>query len=251
MKFRNQFLKYQLHMNEGDAGGEGGGGGGGSEGNENNGGDNSQSFDNMWDTDTSQQGNQQQQNQQQSQSQQAAPSAEEVFNSHVQGLGFGAEANDLMAAMESRDPEAVGKAVAGMQASTYRAAMVDVNKLVNQRVDAAMEANTQNTHNTIEANSVIAQMESALPWTRQPAYAPMAKAVVNQMLQKEGMTPEKAIAETAKYFQQFANDANTGQQAPNGKPTGNFQNQNGNNSQNNNAEDDTVDWIDFLGGKPK
>jgi len=169
----------------------------------------------------------------------------------VETLGFGVDSADMMAAMQSQNPEDMQKAVSNMQTSVYRAAMIDVNKLVQQRVDSAIGEMKQNTNNTIEANSIVAQMETALPWTRQPAYAPMAKAVVNQMLQKDGMTPEKAIAETAKYFQQFANETVTGQQIPpGGKPNGNFQNQQPNQQQNGNPADEP-DWLEFLGGKPE
>jgi len=257
MKFRNRFLKYKLnyHASPDGGGGEGGGGNnggdvGGDGGDGNNGDNNLPSHDTMWDTPDGGGGNPDgNQQQQQSQQQQQGPSANEQFDTHIAGLDFmgGIDMTNAGVAFQNGDMEAVGKMFQQIGANAYRNAMIDTNRVVNQRVDAMgtqvkSDVNAQNA-----TGRVISEMNTALPFTSMPAFAPMAKAVLTQFLGKGG-TPEDAIKEVGAYFNNLSGEVgkmNPG--APNGRPAGNFggngmqQQQDGNNG-------DEPDWMTILGG---
>lgn len=253
MKFRNQFLKYKVHSMAED--GTGGGTGdanqqqpNGNEQQQNNKDVTIDDFSNIWDNTSQAEENQQgQQNFQQPPQQQ---SAEDIFNNHVNTLNLGASAGDLMAAMQSQDPEQIATALQANNAQVYRSAMIDANKMVDSRIDAIRDEMQTNTDNTIKGNTIIAQMENALPYTKNGAYAPMAKAVISQLLEKPGMTTENAIVQTGKYFEKFVSDVQSTQQTPPGsKPKGGFGNgQDSQNLQNGNQADEP-NWFEFLGGK--
>lgn len=255
MKFRNQFLKYQLNCIEGEESGGGGQAGDGSqdtggEGDPNNSNNNVDDFSTIWDNKPNAAEGQ---IPQQIQIAPEPQSAEQVFNEHVNSLGFGGSADAIMEAMQSQNSENMLAAVSQMQADTYRATMVDANKIIEQRVAAALAEMQNTTHNTITANSAVAQLEYALPWTKQPAYAPMAKAVMNKFLEQDGATPEKAIEEVGKFFTQFANAAApNGSQPPSSGPTGGYANQHPGQQQQQNQQPQPkeIDWIAYLGGKP-
>ena len=257
MKFRNQFLKYKLNYHQSPDAGDGGGGdagagdaGAGNAG-DNNGDANLISHDTMWDTDNTPAGNadgNQQQGQQQQQ-QQAAPTANEQFDTHIAGLDFmgGIDMNGAAAAFQSGDMEAVGKMFQQIGANAYRNAMIDTNRVVNQRVETMGSQVTNDMNAQNATGRVVGEMNAALPFTAMPAFAPMAKVVLTKFMEKGGK-PEDAIKEVGKYFNNLSGEVgkmNPG--APHGRPSSQF---GGNGMQQiddgNNAEE--PDWMTILGG---
>jgi len=255
MKRRNQFLKYKMQQIEGDgAGGQGGGGGGG-------GGDgagdtsaenNNTDFSTIWHNPQQNKGDNNQQQQQPAQMQQQQQSSpQDVFAQHMQSLDFGTDGSSLMEAMQSNDPAKMVEAARNWQEGMYRTTMMQVNKLVSQQMDAVRKEADANASSTVESNKMMEQLHSSLPFTQQPAYAPMAQAVFTQLLDQDGMTTQKAIEETGKYFQGMANDvAKTMQSAPNGKPGGGFGNSIPQFGGDNGDSETEVNWVELLGGKP-
>lgn len=243
MKFYNQFLKYKLHSNTEDGGGGGGGTDDGGEGGENNSDNDLIDHSTMWDNDVIEEQpavNQQQQ-------QQAAPvSAAQAFSNHVDGIDFGADPAAMMEAVRGGDVEAFSEQLKNMQVGIYKAGMLDANKMMQQTSGNLKTELQNNTETTISSNKIISQMHKDLPYTAEPAYAPMAKAVLSKLLSKKGMTTEKAIKETGDYFSQMANKVG-------GNMNGNLNNanQNNNNQFGNNSQDEEMDWVSFMGGKPE
>lgn len=253
MKYRNQFMKYKMFAN--DAGGEGGTGGGsggagegGQQGGEGGAGNNNQNpldtFNSLWDTGTQQGGQQQQQPAAQPTQQPAAqPSPEEAFNQHVANINFGGDPNQMVESIRNGEIDGFAKQLQEMQVGIYKAAMLDANKMMRQNMDTLRSELQQQTETTINSDKVISQMEQALPYTKEPAYAPMAKAVLSRLLSKEGMTADEAIKQTGEYFSLMASQVGgAGGGTGNGGAAGN---QSGTQTQ---QED--VDWVSFLGGKP-
>lgn len=252
MKYRNSFLKYKLNANaDGEGGGGSGAGGDGSQVLENNNQDNVDDFSALWHTDDSD-GGEAQAPPQTVQIQQAPANAEDIFNQHVQGLGLDAQTQQFMDAIESREPEQMQKVLLANNKAVYRAAMLDANNMIDKKVATMREEMQQDTTNTITGNSIVAQMETALPFTKNAAYAPIAKAVVSQMLEQPGMTSAKAIENVGKFFTKFAGDVNAGQpRPPGGKPNGGFGNGQYDVDPQASDESEVPDWFEFLGGKPE
>lgn len=215
MKFRNQFLKYKMHA-VGEDGQQGGSNGGsandgkqsdGSTGGKTNTGDNAGLYANMWDTPSTDDGAKAQMQQQ---PQAPARSASELFNAHVETLGFGTGAEEMMAAFESRDGKAFAKAMASMQAATYKAAMMDSNRLMKESSSKLQNTFQQDTTKTIENSKLLDRLYSDVPFAARPQYEPLARGVLQQFLTQsvngKRLSPDEAVKETGKYFEQMARD---------------------------------------------
>ena len=239
MNFRNQFLKYRVHSNTDDGAGGGGGDGSGEQTNENNTDKGLIDHTALWDNEVTEPAVAPVTVVQQP----AAATASETFNAHVATIDFGADPAAMMEAVREGNLEAFSEQLANMQKGIYKAGMLDANKMVQQN-SAGLKTELQNTtETTISSNKIISQMNESLPYTAEPAYAPMAKAVLSRLLSKKGMTSEKAIEETGKYFSGMANKVG-------GNMNGNLPR--GNNNQfGNESQDEDMDWVSFMGGKPE
>lgn len=226
MKFRNQFLKYKLnfHRSPDD---DGGGGGDGNDGGENNGENNLISDGSMWEDTPSEEQNSNANQQQQFQQQQQQPaSADEQFNTHVASLDFtaGIDFGAAMTAFQQGDAEGAQKAFQQMGANAYRQSLIDANKVVNQRVDAMGNQVKSDVQTSNATSRVVSNMNEAIPFTKEKAYAPMAKVVLTRFLSK-GLNPEKAIEQVGKYFDELSGEvAKLKPNVPNPRPSGGFAN---------------------------
>lgn len=264
MKHRNQFLKYKLHMQMSPDGGGGGGGdaggaansGGDSDGNSggqqqsgNNGNSNLISHDNLWETNTNAGGNgNANTGQQPAQQQPAQRSASEQFQAHIDSLDFMGSVNptEVMTALQNGDADAFGKALTSIGVQAYRNAMTDANKVVQQRVDKMSTTIKSDMSAQNATGELVREMNSQLPFTKSPAYAPVANLVLTQFLQK-GMKQADAIKEVGKYFSGLSGEVGKlSSGAPSGRPAGNFGgNLNGGDAGNQGGGE--PDWFDFLG----
>lgn len=257
MKFRNQFLKYQLHSNtEGDGGGGGDTGGGdtntgGNEGDQNNDGDNTQTFDDLWHTNNESNANAgQNADQNTNQQTQQKPSAEEAFNQHLQSLDLNFDTTAYHTALQAGDFEGANAMQLEHSQKIYKQAMVNLNKVINTRIEQSQTQMQQDTQSTLQSTTVINKMHEALPFTKSKANAPIAQAVLKQMLQN-GKSPEDAITATGDYFKSLAGQVSeTLQIPPKNRQKGRFTNgvyvedTTGNNDEGNGAPD----WVEFLSG---
>lgn len=241
MKFRNQLLKYKLHMVADDAGQQGGGGQSGTPASENNSDAGLSDYSSLWDNEIDEQAAAPGQQIQQPASQQL--SATEAFNQHVASINFGSDPAAMMEAVRAGDMEGFAEQMKNMQIGIYKAAMIDANKMMQQSTNSLKSEMQSNTETTISSQKLIGQMNAALPFTAEPAYAPMAKAVLTRLLSKKGMTPEKAIKETGKYFSDMANRVG-------GTMNGNLSPGQRKSASNANQNED-MDWVAFMGGKPE
>lgn len=264
MKLRNQFLKYKLHyqtsLDAGGGGGDSGNGGTqgdagtGGEGNANQGGENNNN-DNlissgaMWETNSSDNSNDNNNGQQQQQQQQQGPSADERFNAHIESLDFlsGIEVKDVMSALQNGDTELFTKALQQIGANAYRNTLIDTNKVIQQQMDKFGKTIKTDVNAAAATGKVIDAMNTELPFTKSPAFAPVAKLTLTQFLEK-GLKPEEAIQKVGEYFKSLSGEVGKlTSQSPNSRPGGNFGGNINTQTGDNETEDD---WIDFLGGTP-
>lgn len=247
MKYRNQFLKYKLQSVDPEDGAAGGGGAGGGEGgaaNAGQGGENNnqgdlQTFDDLWDNpsnDSGDAGNNAGGASQQQSGQQL--SADEQFQAHVASIDFGVDPAAMFQAAQSGNSEGFAEQMQKLTSGIYKAAMLNSNKMLNQRMESMRDEMRQTTQSAVSSDKLISQMNERIPFTKDPAYAPMAKAVLTRLLNK-GESPEKAIAGTERYFRDLA------KQVP-GSTSGKGKDVSGNGE----ADSQEMDWVSFMGGKP-
>lgn len=253
MAIQFEVNKYRLQDPEdgGSSGGDGGGqqqsGDGGTTNKEDNKEDNLISHENLWDTAPSNEAKPDANQNQNQQQQQSDPN--ETFNKHIDSLDFAGNI-DLaasMTAIQNGDTEAFGKLIQQIGANAYRNSLVDANKVVQQRVDKMAESVKSDVSSSNATSELVKEMNVALPFTKNPAFAPVAQLTLTQFLSK-GVAPGKAIEEVGKYFNNLSGEVSKMNPSPPGsRPAGNFgANMNSNNA--GNTSEDEPDWIALLGG---
>lgn len=251
------FDKKRL-QNQGGEGGEGGSGGdnqqqpdGGNanQDDKNNSKDNLISHAELWDAQASddKSGGSSDGQQQTQQQQQGDPN--EKFNTHVDSLDFsnGIDMAASMTAIQNGDVEAFGKLIQQIGANAYRNSLVDANKVVQQRVDKMADSVKADVSTSNATSDLVKEMNTQLPFTKNPAFAPVAQLTLTQFMQK-GVPAQEAIKEVGKYFQNLSGEVgkmNPG--APGGRPAGNFRNGVNSNDAGNQGADEP-EWLEFLGG---
>ena len=183
------------------------------------------------------------------QQQQQQPDPNETFNKHIESLDFsgGIDLAASMTAIQNNDVEAFGKLIQQIGANAYRNSLVDANKVVQQRVDKMAESVKADVSSSTATSDLVKEMNIALPFTKNAAFAPVAQLTLTQFLSK-GVPPNKAIAEVGKYFENLSGEVSKmNPTPPGGRPAGNF---GGNMSSSNagNTSEDEPDWIELLGG---
>ena len=250
MKHRNRFLKYKLHCHTAPNNGEGGGGSNDNDQNANkddsNNDNNLTSFDTMWSNTDADGGEANATPTPVTVVNQAEPkSAEAVFNEHVASVDFtaGIDVANLQQSLQNGDAEGFNKNLRVGFENAYRQSMIDMNKIINQRVDKAKSEMASASSTATATERAITDLNSALPYTKEPMYKPVAEGVFTQLLQQKGMTVDKAIQKTGEYFTKFAGDVNKNNpSAPHSRPSGGF----GEISEVDDG-DDGQDWMSFLG----
>lgn len=175
----------------------------------------------------------------------AAPTstpAEDLQN-HINGLNLtaGVDVNKVMADMQSGNGESFQAALDSISANGYKAAMGDAQKMMQAQVAEAVDKAVSQANGNHRSDTLIRDMNTALPFTESPEIAPLAKAVLTQFV-KSGKSHKDAIAETGKFFEHVSTKVPGSASAPAGKPgAGNF-----NASTSNNADD--TNWEEILGG---
>ena len=254
MAIRSILARRRLQEEEG--GGEGGGSGGQNQGGDdggnkddkNNSKDNLISHENLWDAASDDKsGDNGDDNNANADANKGDPN--EKFNSHVDSLDFstGIDMAASMTAIQNGDAEAFGKLIQQIGANAYRNSIVDANKVVQQRVDKMADSVKADVSSSNATSDLVKEMNTQLPFTKNPAFAPVAQLTLTQFMQK-GVPPQKAIEEVGKYFQNLSGEVgkmNPG--APGGRPAGNL----GGGVNSNNAGNqggDEPEWLEFLGG---
>jgi hypothetical protein len=182
------------------------------------------------------------------QQQQQQPDANEAFTAHVAKIDFasGIDMAAGMAAIRDGDTEAFGKMLQQVGANSYKNSLMDANKVVQQSVEKMSNSVKSDVSNDNASAAMVNDMNAAMPFTKSPAYAPIAKLTLTQFINK-GMSKEKAIAEVGKYFHNLSGAVSgNSSNAPNGRPSGRM---GGNaNQSDGNKDSGTTDWMEMLGG---
>lgn len=180
--------------------------------------------------------------------QQQAPNAEEAFGTYIDGLELtrGVDLDAISGELSQGSTEGLSKAFNVVAAKVYRQSMIDMNKIIEQKVNAGVAAAVQQSSNAAKGNNAVRQMNEALNFTSNPAIAPIANAALAQFI-KKGKTPEDAVESVRKFFQNTsrlsAKDLGL-QSAPRSRPG----NQPFSGAGDISGEDDEeINWLEMLG----
>lgn len=237
-------LKARMYRNE-DNGQNQGDNGGGNGNNENNGDPNLPSHDSLWDANPDDKGNA---NNSDDGQQTQTTDGNTAFQQHVDSLDFnaGIDPNAVMQAMRDGDPEALTAAFNKIGANAYRNAIVDANKIMGQKVEAMAKTVKDDVSSANASGELVKEMHNQLSFTKSPAFAPVAKLVLTQFIEK-GSSPQDAIKQVGEYFKNLSGEvAKLNPSAPNRRPTGGFGG-GSNNGGGNTDEGGEEDWMEFLG----
>ncbi len=210
---------------------------------------NADKFENIWQTEPEDGDQQQQQTPQgtpQSQQQQT-PNADEAFNTYIEGLQLtdGLDLPTISEELNQGKTEGLGKAFSAVASKVYRHAMIDMSRVIDQKVKAGVEQAVQQSSNAAQGNQAVRQMNTTLEFTKNPAIAPVANAALAQLI-KKGKSVEDAVEGVRSFFQNTsklsAKDLGL-QTAPRSRPG----NQPFNGVGDIGDDDEDTDWLETLG----
>lgn len=212
---------------------------------------NDDNFEDLW-HDPDESSGQTQQPKQTQQTQQAGPEqkpdADEAFNTYIKGLDLtkGIDLAKVSEELNQGNTDSLGNAFSAIAAKTYRQAMVDMSKIIDQKVAAGVKAAVTQSSTVAQGDMAVRHMNDALDFTKNPAIAPVAGAVLAQLI-KKGKSTEDAVEGVRKFFQNTSKISAKAlglQRPPQGRPGNQPFSGAGNITDDEDAE---VDWIETLG----
>lgn len=214
--------------------------------------DNLDSQRSIWENNQNQNTNQNQnQNQNvntnQNQNQNINQSPAEAFQQHIDSLNLtaGIDLSSLEDSSSENYSENLQNAFKTVSANTYKAAMTQMNQIIDSKLNSVKEDATKQATASINADMAINQMNSELKFTSDPDISPVAKAVLKQFI-NNGKSVSDSILAVKSFFESTAKKVN-----PEGlSPDNSFNNSNFNNSTNNNnhqnGQSTHDEWLDIL-----
>lgn len=215
------------------------------------GGDNNQNnddnFNDLWDNPSDNQDGNNQQSQQSGQQQQQQQDADpnKTFDTYIASLNLseGIDVAAISGELNNGQTEGLNNAFSTVARNVYRQAMIDVNKIIDKKVESGVSKAIQQSTNAVQGNMAVDRMQASLSFTKDPAINPIATAVLSQLI-KKGKSVDDAILGVRNFFTKTANISAKElgiNQPPRGRP--------GNQQFNNNVDNDDdgeMDWLETL-----
>lgn len=206
MTIRQLQYRYQEEHGSGE-------GSSGSAGNETNTGSNNNTtnqnnmstFVDLWNTNTEQNKStdgvaQQQQQSQTQQTQQQDPNAQ--FDTYIQSLDFtsGIDTQQLIADLNEGKLDSFNNALRTVAANAYKQSLLDSQKIIQSKVNEAVQRAVEQSKGSYRSDMLVKDLHTQFPFTAAPEIEPVAKAVLNQLIDNKGMEPNEAIKATGEFF---------------------------------------------------
>ena len=202
---RQKLMQRVVFMNQIDQGGTGQ-----SQGNDTNIGtnidtnnqNNIPSFTDLWNTDNNNQGNTGNQGTQQQQQQQASVDPNEQFNQYVNSINFtdGIDAQKVIADLNEGNLDSFNAALRTAAANAYKQSLLDAQKIIQTKVEEAVRVAVEKSKGSYQSDMLVKDLHEKFPFTASPEIEPVAKAVLNQLIDNKGMNPQEAINATGEFF---------------------------------------------------
>ena len=129
------------------------------------------------------------------------PSSAEVLETHIKGLDLtnGIDTDAIVKGLAEGDTTVLAGAFAKVSENTYKAILPDVNRLMDSKVKAAVEAAVGQAGANYKGDQLTGAMHTALPFTKDPSMAPIASAVLAKFTEA-GKTQDEAIESVRAFF---------------------------------------------------
>ena len=226
------------------------------QGQQNNQQNNTNLLANMWDNTSNQQQQQQNANDinqpgQAANNQQQTTDPNAALNAHIETLGLnqGIDLASIQADLQDGKTESLQTVLSTVAANTYKAAMVDANRLVDTKINQALEEANATANGNFQSHLALSSLHEALPFTADPVISPVAENVFTQFISK-GLSITDAIKQTGEFFKHTSQETckALGNGAPSGTPgqAGFNASQSGFNNQQTTVQNQ--DWFDTLSG---
>lgn len=190
-----------------------------------------------------------QQQQQNVQQQQQGSTPQEQFAAHIDGLGLtnNVDMAKIQEDMQTGNTDSLSKAFQQVAANTYKATMLQMNELVDSKINKAQSETEKAASDNWNADLAVREMNTKLPFTSDPNISPIATAVLNRFITK-GDSVESAIKKTQDFFASTAQKINGTSMPPANSPgNSQFSQQNSDNNSNNQTQANSHDeWLDVL-----
>ena len=132
-------------------------------------------------------------------------SATVSFDDIVNKKQFGSLAKELFDQVAEGNVDEFNKSFQSALRGVYKTAVEDANKLLDARIQKLETSLLQKFNNRTEADAIIKDMKSKIPYADNPATEPVARMVLGAYL-KQGLNKQEAIAATNQYFNRFADE---------------------------------------------
>ena len=195
----------------------------------NSGNDDSELYSKLWQSPQADNGN----GQQGQQNTAATNDPMAVLRAHLEGKQIFKDI-DFSKLVGENNPENWKAAMNQIVTNTYTATMQDMSGIMGQKIQEAVNDAVKRSRNVVTSDYAISQLQSAHPYLKNPAVAPVANQVMLRAMQ-EGREVSDAIKFTHNYFVGLGRAA-TGQGPQNNSPDG----QRGGNQTSN------TDWMQYL-----
>ncbi len=164
----------------------------------NNGKDNVDTFEDLWQP--SEDGGEEKPPQEQTP--EKKPVGDAFIKDYVGKINFtdGVDASKIYEGLSTGDPAALNAALSQVAQNTFKRALIDTNKLITSRVNAAVEQAVSKSRSNVHGDLAVQSMNVEMPFTKNAAIEPIAKAVLAQFM-KKGQDAPSAIANVKKFFQ--------------------------------------------------
>lgn len=210
--------------------------------NQNNNQNNDENNKSIWDNND----NNQNQNDNQNQNLLSNDEASEALRKHIKGLNLsnGIDGQKIQSDLAEGNFESLNDAFETIASNSFQATMQAANKLMDKKIGEAVDRAVQESGSKISTDMATQQMTARLPFTQDKDIFPVAKAALQQFLDK-GENIESAVKKVDNYFKATAKAINGGgdQQPGSGRfnQGNNYSGENNNNQSNANS-----DWEDIL-----
>lgn len=170
------------------------------------------------------------------------------FDAHLASLNFldGVDVNEIANDLNQGNTESLTKMLSTQAQNVYKRALIDSNNLMDQKIGKAVDQAVQKSRTGAHGDMAVRVMEGTLPFTKDAAVQPIAKAVLGRLM-SQGQDVDEAIGNVKKFFAHTANIASKElgkQRAPRSSPGSNF-NGPADMSISDDGDDDP-DWMSFL-----
>ena len=179
--------------------------------------------------------------------QKPADDPSKTFNTYIDGLNLtdGVELAAISEELNQGNTDSLNKAFGQVARSVYRQTMIDVNRVMDKKIEQGVAKAVEQSGNAVQGNMAVDKMKGILGFTKDPTISPIASAVLAQLI-KKGKSVDEAIVGVEAFFRTTANISakelnrrNPPQSRPGGKTF-----------QTNNIPEvddaDDVDWMEML-----